>query len=149
MLSRTVSLTVFSLIFMMLVQIHTANAEGNVLIKKYFSETAKKVKTTNKPAEKREIIDKSLGTMYKALDKLESSGLILKDDRASIDKFKIALIEKQDELLGRKGFERISDTQLDAFSDYVLQDMEQAAQTVTISLVSALLLIIILILIVG
>ncbi len=87
--------------------------------------------------------------MSKALDRVESSGLISKEDRAGIDCFKTKLNEKQDELLGRNGLERVSDAQLNAFSDFVVQDMEQADQTVTIGLVSVLLIIIIIILIVG
>ena len=148
MRSRTISLTVFGLIVMMFLQIHPGNAEGNDGVKKYFSDTASKVKATADPAKKREVLDTSFRTMFKALDRVERSGLISKDDRAGIDRFKTTLQEKQDELLGRNGLERVSDTQLNAFSDYVIQDMEQAAQTVTIGLVSALLIIIIIILLV-
>jgi len=147
MLARTVSLTVFGLVVMMLVQIQPGNAEGNDGIKKYFSDTASKVKATAEPAQKREILDKSLQTMSKALDRVESSGLISQKDRAGIDGFKTTLQAKLDELLGRDGYERVTDAQLNSFSDYVVQDMEQAAQTITISLVSALLIIIILILV--
>jgi hypothetical protein len=42
----------------------------------------------------------------------------------------------------------VPDAQLNAFADYVVQDMEQARETVTISLVSLLLIILIAILIV-
>ncbi len=146
MLARRVSLTVFGLVVMLFVQIHTGNAEGINGVKKYFSDTASKVKATAEPAQKREILDKSFQTLSKALDRVESLGLISKDDRAGIDRFKTTLQEKQDELLGRNGYERVSDAQLDAFSDYVVQDMEQADQTVTIGLFSALLIIIIVIL---
>jgi len=149
MFARTISLTVFGLAVMMFLQTHTGNAAGNDGIKKYFSDTASKVKAKADPAQKREVLDKSFRTMSKALDRVESSGLISKDDRAGIDRFKTTLQEKQDELLGRNGYERVSDAQLNAFSDYVVQDMEQAAETVTIGLVSALLIIIIIILIVA
>ena len=97
--------------------------------------------------QKREILNKSLQTMSKALDRVESSGLISQDDRAGIDRFKATLQEKQDELTGSNGYERVADAQLNAFSDYVVQDMEQAEQTITISLVAALLIVIILILV--
>ena len=77
------------------------------------------------------------------------SPLISQEDRAGIDRFKATLQEKQDELAGLKGFERVPDAQLNAFSDYVVQDMEQAAdRTITISLVTALLIVILIILLV-
>ena len=139
--------TVFGVLVMMLVLVQAGIAGGKDDIQKYFNDTACKVKATAVPAQKREILNKSLRTMSKALDRVESSGLISKDDRTGIDNFKTALQEKQDELTGSNGYERVSDAQLNAFSDYVVQDMEQAYQTVTISLVSALLIIIILILI--
>ena len=86
--------------------------------------------------------------MSKALDRVESSGLISQEDRTGIDRFKAAIQEKQDEFAGRNGYERVSDSQLNAFSDYVVQDMEQAEKTVTIGVVTALLIVIIIILIV-
>ena len=50
--------------------------------------------------------------------------------------------------MGSNGYERVSDAQLNAFSDYVVQNMEQADKTITISLVTALLIVIIIILLV-
>ncbi len=132
---------------MMFVMVQAGNAGGKDDIQKYFNDTACKVKATDNPAQKREILDKSLQTMSKALDRVESSGLISQDDRPGIDRFKTALQEKQDELTGTNGYERVPDGQLNAFSDYVVQDMEQAAQTITISVVTLLLIVIILVLI--
>jgi len=129
-----------------LVQAVTAGEKNN--IQKYFNAAACKVKATDDPVQKREILNRSLQTMSRALDKVESAGLISQDDRAGIDNFKAALQEKQDELMGSNGYERVADAQLNAFSDYVVQDMEQAAQQITISLVAALLIVIILILVV-
>jgi hypothetical protein len=79
---------------------------------------------------------------------VQTSTLTSKADGVGIDRFKAALQEKQDELAGSNGYVRVSDEQLNAFSDYVVQDMEQAAETITISLVAALLIIIIIILLV-
>ena len=148
MFVRTVSLTVFVLFVLMFLQINTGNAAGNDSVKKYFSDTASKVKAASEPAQKREILNKSFRSMSKALDRVESSGLISKNDRAGIDRFKTTLQEKQDELMGSNGYVRVSDAQLDAFSDYTVQDMEQAVETVSISLVAALLIIVIVILLV-
>ena len=137
--------TVFGIIVMMFVAVQAGNAGGKEDIQKYFNNTACKVKATTNPEQKREILDKSLQTMSKVLDLVQSSPLISKEDRAGIDHFKDALQEKQDELTGSNGYSRVPDVQLDAFSDYVVQDMEQA-QNISISLVAALLIVIILIL---
>jgi len=86
--------------------------------------------------------------MSKALDKVQSLGLIAKDDQISIERFKATLKEKQDELTGSNGFVQVPDEQLNTFSDYVVQDMEQAAQVITISVVTLLLIILIIVLLV-
>jgi hypothetical protein len=138
----------FGVIVMMFVLVQAGNAQGTDDIQKYFNDAAIKVKATENPVQKREILDKSLHTMSTALDRAERFGLISKDDRAGIDRFKATLQEKQDELAGLNGFEQVPDGQLNAFADYVVQDMQQAAQTVTISLIAALLIVIILILLV-
>jgi hypothetical protein len=103
-----------------------------------------KVKATDNPAEKRAILDESFQTMSKALTMVQWSTMISKDDIAAIDRFKATVQEKQDELRGINGYTRVSDKQLNSFSDYVVQGMEQA-DVIFISL-GALILIIILIL---
>ena len=139
--------TVLRLTVTMIVLVLAGNAMGQDNLQKYFNGAAVKVKATANPEQKREILNNSLQAMSTALDRVESSGLISKDDRAGIDRFKASLQEKQDELMGRNGYERVPDTQLNAFSNYVVQDMEQAEKMVTISLVALLLIVIIVILI--
>mgnify|MGYP001375928878 CR=1 FL=1 len=130
----------------MLVMAFAGIAQGQDKIQNYFSDAACKVKVTSDPLQKRDILDKSLIKMSKALDAVQSSPLISKNDKASIGKLRVILKDKQDELAGVNGYERVPDAQLNAFADYVVQDMEQA-QNITISLVAALLIIIIVILI--
>jgi hypothetical protein len=132
---------------MMLVIAFAGIAQGQDNIQQYFSDTACKVKATADPSQKREILEKSFERMFKALNAVQGSTLISKDDRAGIDRFKVILKEKQDELKGLNGYEQVPDAQLNAFAVYVVQDMEQATQSVTISLVALLLIIIIVILI--
>ncbi len=136
---------IFIAISMLFVMIQAGHAEGTEDIQKYFNETANKVKATDDPVEKRDILNTSLQTMSQALERVESSGLISQDDRAGVSLFKKALQEKQNELMGSDGYARVADAQLNAFSDYVVQDMQQA-QTITISVVAALLIVVILIL---
>lgn len=133
---------------MMFVLALPANAGGKGELQKYFSDAANKVKATDNPSEKRKILNESFQTMSKALDMVQDSPLISKDDGVRIDCFKATLQEKQDELAGSNGYVRVSDEQLNAFSDYVVQDMEQADQIITISLVTLLLIIILIVLIV-
>lgn len=143
MLRRTaVCLTV-----MLLVVAFAGIAQGQDKLQNYFSGTASKVKLATDPSEKREILNKSFEKMSRALNTVQSSPLISKDDKAGIENVKTILKEKQDELQGVNGFERVPDVQLNAFADYTVQDMEQASQTVTISLVSLLLIILIVVLI--
>ncbi len=135
-------------IIMMFLLAIPVNAGGKGELQEYFSNTAKKVKASENASEKRKILNESFQNMSTALDKVQSLGMISKKDRIGIDHFKTALQDKQDELAGRNGYERVSDTQLNAFSDYVVQDMEQASGVVTISIVTLILLAILLVLIV-
>jgi hypothetical protein len=131
----------FGSLVMMFVLAFPAFADGKDGLQKYFSDVAGKVKATNSPSEKRTILNESFQTVSKALDMVQRSPLISKDDRIGIDQFKAVLQEKQDELAGSNGYVRVTDGQLNAFSDYVVQDMEQA-EMVTISLVTLLLIVI-------
>ena len=135
----------FGIIVMMFVLSIPAVAGGKGEIKKYFNDAVAKVKATEDATEKREILNNSFENMFKAVNKIQSLGLVSKEESKGIDQFKTSLKEKQDELKGINGFERVQDSQLNNFSNYVVQDMEQAS--ITISLVAALLIIIIIILI--
>jgi hypothetical protein len=139
--------TAIRLAVMMFIMAFAGIAQGQDNLREYFNDTASKVKATDDPSQKREILNTSFEKMSKALNTVQSSPLISNDDRTGIDRVKIILKDKQDELVGLNGYERVPDAQLNAFADYVVQDMEQAAQTVTISLVALLLIIIIVILI--
>ena len=134
-------------VFLIFVLAIPSNMFGQGQLQKYFSNTANKVKATENPAEKRQILKNSFQDMSKALDKIQNSELISDNDRKELLQLSIALQDKQDELAGTNGYERVSDSQLNNFSNYVVQSMEQADQTITISLVAALLIVIILILI--
>jgi hypothetical protein len=120
---------------------------GQDNVQKYFNDGACKVKATADPSQKREILNNEFQNMSKALGIVRGSPLVSATDRAGIDRIKAAIQEKQDELAGMNGYARVTDDKLNAFSDYVVQDMEQADRTITISLVTALLIVIIIILI--
>ena len=117
-------------------------------LQKYFNNTATKVKATDNPSEKRAILNESFQSMSKALDMVQRSPSISKNDGAGIERIKAMLQEKQDELAGANGCVRVQDQQLNAFSNYVVQDMEQADQIISISLVALLLIIILIVLVI-
>jgi hypothetical protein len=137
----------FISVLLALVTVLPLNAGGKNELQKYFSDTSKKVKETNSPAEKRKILDESFKSMFDALNKVQGFIFVSKNDRLGIDKYKASLQEKQDELTGSNGFTRVSDDHLNSFSDYVVQDNEQAAEMITISVVTLLLIIILAVLI--
>lgn len=130
----------------LLVLVISGIAHGQDRIKDYFSNTAKKVHATQDATEKRQELTKSMDNMMSALDKVENSSLVSKSDKEAINYYRATLKEKQDELAGRNGFDRVPDGELNAFSSYVVQDMEQADQLITISLTTLLLILIIVIL---
>jgi hypothetical protein len=139
--------TTLRVIIMMCVLVYAGIAVGQDNVQKYFNDAACKVKATTDPSQKREILNNNFQDMSKALSVVRSSPLVSKADRAGIDRLKASLQEKQDELAGTNGYARVSDDQLNAFSEYVVQDMEQADRTITIGVVTALLIVIIIILI--
>ena len=123
-------------------------ALGQDKVHNYLNDTALKVQATENPVEKREILKKSLSDMTRAIETAKNGPLTSEQDDVNLDRLKATLQEKSDELAGVNGFDRVPDDQLNAFSTYVVQDMEQADKNITVSLVVVLLVIIIIILIV-
>jgi len=138
---------VLGFIVMMFVLTLPVNAGGKGEIQKYFNDAANKVKATENVTEKRTILDESLKGMSKVLNMVQSSPLVSNDDVNVIDRIKASLKEKQNELTGDNGYQRVPDTQLNNFSNYIVQSMEQA-ETINISLVALLLIIILVVLLV-
>ena len=121
-------------------------AGGKGEIQKYFSDAATKAIAAADPVEKRQILNESFQTMFTALDIAQRLPFISKDDSLGIVRFRATLQEKQDELAGRNGYVRVSDQQLNAFSGYVVQDIEQADEVITISLLTLVLIILLVVL---
>ncbi len=137
----------FVSVLIMFVLVIPINAGGKGELQKHFSNVANKVKATENVAEKRAILENSFKDMSDALSKVQSSFLVSKEDQDGIENLKTILKENQDELAGINGYERVPDSQLNNFSNYVVQNMAQADQMITISLVAALLIILILVLV--
>lgn len=113
-------------------------------LKQHVRDVVQTVKAAPTAAKKRAILDEKLRGMIAALDRAERM-TALPQDQAGIDALRARLQEKVDELHGRNGYEAVPAGQLDAFADYVQQDLEQA-DTITISLTTALLILILVIL---
>ncbi len=124
-----------------------AFAQGTEDIKNYFNETAISVKATTDVVQKRALLDNSLQQMSRAISTIERVGAGSDQDRAGLALLKSTVQDKLDELAGTNGFDRVGDSQLDAFANYVVQDMQQADKTVTFSVVTLLLIIILVVLI--
>ena len=140
--------TVLGIVLTMCVLVYSGTASAQDKIQNYFNEAACKVKATEDPSQKREILSTRIQDMSSALEKVRGSSIVSEADLAGIDRTRATLQEKQNELAGTDGYTRVPDDQLNAFSDYIVQDMEQADKTITIGVVTALLILIIIILVV-
>jgi hypothetical protein len=103
-----------------------AVAFGQDRVHSYLNDTAIKVQATGNAVEKRQILSDGLSEMQRAVDTVQGAPMVSDEDRAALGRLAITLQEKSDELVGANGFERVPDNQLNAFSTYVVQDMEQA-----------------------
>ena len=98
------------------------------------------VKKAEEPSRKREILSESFEKTLRAIDRVEESPQVSEEDRAMLEAYRMVVQEKHDELNGRNGYDRVTDRELNAFSEYVRQDMEQAHRTITIGIGTAVLI---------
>jgi hypothetical protein len=75
------------------------------------------------------------------------SPYVPEEDHKAIDILEAKIAERQNELNGLNGYEKVPDSQLNQFASFTLQDIEQADAVLTISLTTLLLIIILAILI--
>jgi hypothetical protein len=127
----------------------TAPARADVTpheqLKQHIRDAVEKVKAAPTAAEKRSILDDELRAMTTALSRARQM-TDRSSERESIDVLRARVQEKLDELHGQNGYTAVPDEELDTFADYVQQDFEQADRVVTISVTTALLIVLILLL---
>ncbi|REL29185.1 hypothetical protein DYD21_15145 [Rhodohalobacter sp. SW132] len=116
------------------------------IFKQHFNETVQKVEQAESADEKRTYLNDSFDDMLTAIERIERSANLSDDEQAQLISFKEDVEERKSELNGLDGFDEIVDEDLDDFSNFSQQMMEQANRTVTISLTSALLIVLILLL---
>ncbi|MDZ7715316.1 MAG: hypothetical protein U5J95_03805 [Balneolaceae bacterium] len=114
--------------------------------KKHFNETVQEVQQTESANEKRLILNESFTKMITAIDRIESRANLSEKEMAQLQSYKLGIEEKKNELNGLDGFNEVQDEDLDDFSNFSQDFMEQAANTVTIGLTTVLLVVIILLL---
>jgi len=115
--------------------------------KKHFNETVQEVYGAEHADEKRAILNESFNKMITAIDRIESTASLTEDQIAQLHTYRLGIVEKQNELNGLDGFDEIVDEDLDEFSNFSQDFIEQANRTtITIGVTTALLIIIILLL---
>lgn len=145
---KTIKATLFLAIFAFTFQSAAFAQSGNFsdIFKQHFNETVQQVKSSDDPDEKRAYLNQSFDKMLNAIDRIENSAVLSEDESAQLLSFKEDIEEKKSELNGLDGFDEIVDEDLDDFSNFSQQAMEQANRTITLSLTTALLIVLILLL---
>ena len=120
--------------------------DATAKFKKYVNNVVQKVEKAESPQQKRDILNDSFDNMIQTFDKVSNMNAVSEKDKAAIAKFRSTILEKKNELNGNNGFAAVKNNQLNNFAHYVQQDLEQADETVTISVTVLLLIVIILLL---
>lgn len=120
--------------------------DATVKFKKHINNIVQKVEKADNPEQKRKILNESFDKMISAFNKVASMQSVSEKDKNAITELKASIIEKKNELNGLNGFTAVKDNRLNSFANFVQQDIEQADETITISVTVLLLIIIILLL---
>ncbi len=137
----------FSLLIFSTQSFVTAQSTGlTESFKEHFNTTVQQVKSADDADEKRSILNESFTRMLHAVEQIEEKANLNDSERNMLLAYKSEIESRQNELNGIDGYDEVVDEDLDDFSDYSQQAMEQASRTITISLTTALLIIIILLL---
>lgn len=145
---KTIRLITASIVLMFVIQSVAVAQSANIseTFKEHFNETVQAVQDTENADEKRVILNESFNKMIVAIDRIESKANLTDDERANLASHKLGLSEKLSELNGLDGFDEIADEDLDDFSNFSQDFIEQANKTITIGVTTALLILIILLL---
>lgn len=145
---KTVTTFLASILLVCAIQTVSIAQSVNVTesFKKHFNETVQEVQNTDNADEKRAILSESFNKMISTIDRIESKASLTEDEIANLNNYKFGLTEKLNELNGVDGFDEIMDEDLDDFSNFSQDFIEQANKTITIGVTTALLILIILLL---
>ncbi|WP_440998512.1 hypothetical protein [Fodinibius sp. SL11] len=145
---KTIRLITSSILLLFAVQSMAVAQSTDIkeTFKKHFNKTVQQVQETESADKKRMLLNESFTKMLEAVDRIESRANLSEDKIAQLNSFKNGISEKKSELNGLEGFDEVVDEDLDDFSEYSQDFMEQADRTLTIGLTTALLIVIILLL---
>lgn len=145
---RTTLLTISSIFFLCASYSIAIAQPSNITetFNKQFNETFQQVQQTNNADEKRELLNESFTQMITTVNRVQSLSTLKEKDSVQLNAFKNDLQQKQNELNGLDGSDKVSDEDLDEFSSSSQDLIQNANRTVTIGLGTALLIILILIL---
>jgi hypothetical protein len=145
---RTIKLISTTLVFVFALHAMAVAQSNNITetFKKHFNETVEKVQETENADEKRMILNTSFTKMIDTIDRIEAKANLNEGENEQLSAFRNDIVEKQNELNGLDGFELVEDIDLDDFSSYTQDFLEQANRTVTIGVTTLLLILIILLL---
>ncbi len=115
-------------------------------LKNHINDMVEKVQEADNPDDKRAILNSDLNKLITAVERVESMSAVSAEDKVGLAEFKSSLQDKHDELNGKEDFARVNNNQLNNFANFIQQDFEQADRVVTLSLTTALLIVIILLL---
>jgi len=115
--------------------------------KEYMNEIRMKVNKIDDPVEKRAMLNMTLQKIIRALDTVSTLESLSEKDQKAIAVIRSGFQDKYNELNGLNGFEKVADTDLNSFADYMLQDLEQARRMVSMSIAAFIIIILLIILI--
>lgn len=144
---KKLTITFLLLLFtVMSAPLQAQSPDAHDKLKKHINEMVVNVQEAETATEKRTILNQSFDDLVTAFNSVSAMKQVPQTDKEAIADFKNSIQEKKNELNGTNGYEQVPDSELDEFADYVQQDIEQADRAITISLTTALLIIIILLL---
>ncbi|MCC5914201.1 MAG: hypothetical protein JJU46_07470 [Balneolaceae bacterium] len=127
-------------------QVNAQSVNLSETLKEHFNETVQAVKATDNAEEQRILLNDSFERMIEAVDRIEKAAEWDQDEKDQLYSLKGSIQDRMNELNGEDGYDEVVDEDLLDFSDYSQQMMEQANRNITLSLTTALLIVIILLL---
>ncbi|SMO53822.1 hypothetical protein [Gracilimonas mengyeensis] len=142
--------TILSFLFLGLMTfalpLQAQSADAHEKLKKHINEMVEQVQEESDVQQKRVMLNKSLDDLIKAVDRVESNKMVPDSDKKALADFKESLTDRKNELNGTNGYAKVPGNQLNDYANFIQQEMEQADKVVTLSLTTALLIVLILLL---
>ncbi len=99
--------------------------------KKILNTTVGHVHAESNVDKKRVLLTETLNKLDSGIELARDSQMFTKEKKLLLNELAERIEERREELEGRNGFSAISDSNLDAFSVFIQQDMEQAFFAIT------------------